>query len=279
LDLEVNYVDFRDASGEIIEVGDSAGVRANTGSVSLDRTVYPVPFGVPSDFTDNTDNSPTGRSVFPVHQTGLDSTDGLGDGEFIQNGDLTIHVRVNDPDFDTSASGEDSIAQSLTGTGITNTGLVKISVLRGADTVVLGYAGGPTATNGLLDNGDDESDTDVVRQFGPMDEIAPDAGIFEIDVDITFTDGPADNTCPDNVKYSPLGGNTTNTAADRFFNADADEDHCILQGDILQVEYTDPADASGDVNTVTDSATFDLRNGVLQSDKSVSNQFTLSDQI
>ena len=35
------------------------------------------------------------------------------------------------------------------------------------------------------------------------------------------------------------------------------------------MEYTDPADASGDVNTVTDSATFDLRNGVLQSDKSV----------
>jgi hypothetical protein len=39
LDIEVNYVDFRDASGEIIEVGDSAGIRANTGSVSLDRTV------------------------------------------------------------------------------------------------------------------------------------------------------------------------------------------------------------------------------------------------
>ena len=49
----------------------------------------------------------------------------------------------------------------------------------------------------------------------------------------------------------------------------SDENYCILQGDILQVEYTDPADASGDVNTVTDSATFDLRNGVLQSDKSV----------
>ena len=40
-DLEVNYVDYRDASGEIIEVGDGAGIRANTGSVSLDRTVYP----------------------------------------------------------------------------------------------------------------------------------------------------------------------------------------------------------------------------------------------
>jgi len=33
-DLEVNYIDYRDASGEIIEVGDSAGIRANTGSVS-----------------------------------------------------------------------------------------------------------------------------------------------------------------------------------------------------------------------------------------------------
>ena len=54
LDIEVNYVDFRDSSGEVIEVGDSAGVRANTGSVSLDRNVYPVPFG-----TDNPPNSGT----------------------------------------------------------------------------------------------------------------------------------------------------------------------------------------------------------------------------
>ena len=50
LDIEVNYVDFRDQSGETTEVGDSAGVKANTGSVALDRTVYPVPFGTPLDF-------------------------------------------------------------------------------------------------------------------------------------------------------------------------------------------------------------------------------------
>ena len=42
-----------------------------------------------------------------------------------------------------------------------------------------------------------------------------------------------------------------------------------MQGDILTVEYTDNYDASGKKQTVTDSATFDLRNGVLQSDKSV----------
>ena len=43
----------------------------------------------------------------------------------------------------------------------------------------------------------------------------------------------------------------------------------IKQGDIISVEYTDDNDASGSINTVTDSATFDLRNAVLQSDKSV----------
>ena len=42
----------------------------------------------------------------------------------------------------------------------------------------------------------------------------------------------------------------------------------IEQGDIVTVEYKDATDASGNENTVTDSATFDLRNAVLQTDKS-----------
>ena len=44
-DIEVNYQDFRNASGESIEVGDGAAINANTGSVAFDRTVYPVPYG------------------------------------------------------------------------------------------------------------------------------------------------------------------------------------------------------------------------------------------
>ena len=35
------------------------------------------------------------------------------------------------------------------------------------------------------------------------------------------------------------------------------------------MKYTDESDASGNENSVSDSATFDLRNAVLQSDKSV----------
>ena len=41
-DIEVNYVDYRDASGEIIEVGDGAGIRGNTGSVSLDLSLIHI---------------------------------------------------------------------------------------------------------------------------------------------------------------------------------------------------------------------------------------------
>ena len=281
LDIEVNYVDFRDASGEIIEVGDSAGVRANTGSVSLDRTVYPVPFGVPADFggagsTTTPADGTTERSVFPIHQTGMDgkginsgtATDGLTSGEFLNAGDLLIHVRVNDPDFDVSASGQDTIGANTTGT--TPVGPVKISVIRGSDTVTLGYAGGPNALDGTIDV--DDSAPGETRQFGPITEIAPDAGIFEADITVRYTDGPASATCPDTgaTAFTSIDGDSGTSELDRFAtSAPTGEEYCILQGDILQVEYTDPADASGDVNTVTDSATFDLRNGVLQSDKSV----------
>jgi len=435
LDIEVNYVDFRDASGEIIEVGDSAGIRANTGSVSLDRTVYPVPFGVPGNFGSVVgDTSPDNRSIFPIHASGI-NTDLTAPGSFLPNGDLTIHVRVNDPDFDISASGEDTINQNTAALPI---GPVKVSVIRGSSSVILGYAGGPTAIPGTINvgptlkgdgiiqaneitipantgfvpgnltiteagssntatalftdtnagqinngelaittnvngfvsqdvtisqtapagptgiaavwedkNGDTNVDTgeitvssatvfttpstivvnstvpapggvmmatatftDVVsidageltitnggtgyttgtvalnqgattvnaqfvdtptvRQFGPIEEIAPDAGIFEIDIDVKYTDGPASAICPETVAFKAIDGTGGTAELNRFSTASAsDREYCILQGDILQVEYTDPADASGDVNTVTDSATFDLRNGVLQSDKSV----------
>ena len=335
LDIEVNYVDFRDASGETTEVGDSAGVKAHTGSVSLDRTVYPVPFGVAGDFEKSSSTTPSERnsetrSLFPIHQNGMSDagelTLGLDPGEFLPQGDLIVYVTVTDSDFDVSASGKDSI-------GIEDTAPVTVSVIRGSDTVTVAQIG---------------------DQDSPIDEIAPDAGIFESSVTIRYNDGPTSTLCPDTpIGYKPADSkkyngndgikytaatllpgdiesdvpditNSTLRAAyaayvaeleeyndnersrliDEYrslvrssipgidfderviYNVDhkswdiftADEkgeidavyhDGCILQGDILQVEYNDPTDASGKPNSVTDSATFDLRNGVLQSDKSV----------
>ncbi|MCH7968690.1 MAG: hypothetical protein IH841_05530 [Thaumarchaeota archaeon] len=104
-----------------------------------------------------------------------------------------------------------------------------------------------------------------------MIETSPTSAVFESDIVLRYTDGPESALCPTTLNFDNIIGTTTTSfESDRFDKKSTDgTNYCILQGDILQVEYTDPTDASGSINTVTDSATFDLRNGVLQSDKSV----------
>ncbi|KKM89152.1 hypothetical protein LCGC14_1251520, partial [marine sediment metagenome] len=88
-----------------------------------------------------------------------------------------------------------------------------------------------------------------------------------------YTDGPLSTTCPPTELYLAINGTGTGKLPDVLQRFDTvptgTSDYCLLQGDIITIEYTDPTDASGSITTVTDSATFDLRNGVLQSDKSV----------
>jgi hypothetical protein len=204
-DIEVNYQDFRNASGESIEVGDGASINANTGSVAFDRTVYPVPYGA------------TTATGFSTHATD-GNTAALGAGV------VTVHVRVSDADYNVSAMGEDTIADAN----------VTLNIERGSAVKFLATYG--NSTSGA---------TDSLTNDGKIYEVSPDSGVFEADISVAFNAGPTTN-CPS------------------AFSAG-----CVLQGDILTVEYTDNYDASGKKQTVTDSATFDLRNGVLQSDKSV----------
>jgi hypothetical protein len=270
-DIEVNYVDYRDASGEIIEVGDGAGIRGNTGSVSLDRTVYPVPFGVIGDFTaETTKSSPNGRALFPVHSSGI-STALNASSETIGSGDLTIHIRVDDPDYDVSAAGEDKINENTSTTS--NRGPLKIYVSRGSSTVVLATAGADDTKYGVITLSDvvDGGVTNGTRELGPIDETAPDSGVFELDMTVRYTDGPASSDCPSTTSAwtNSQNGATTNVDTVRFDTTAATGNYCILQGDVITVEYTDQNDASGNQAVAYDSATFDLRNGVLQTDKSV----------
>ena len=197
-DISVKYVDFRDDSGSTISVSASAGIRSSTGSVSLDRTVYPVPFDA------NTYQTHTG---------------------FLDEGKLTVYVSIHDADFDRSANGVDTI-------DVDGDAPLTVSIIRGSETRVLERAGNATTS--------------------AIDETAPDSGIFEHEVTIPY--GKLVDTTDDDKSLSsskcPVGSH-----------------YCILQGDILHVTYNDPSDASGSSNTVTDSATFDLRNAVLQSDQ------------
>ena len=168
--ITVTYVDFRDENGGDSEWTDSATIGADTGSVSLDRTVYPVP---PGD-------------------------------------EVTIAVSVDDSDVDTSSSSTQTIE---------------------TDRVELTVAG-------------------VIVDLDPLKETEPDSGIFDASVTIgTTVTGIIANT---------VGTDTVRTDTVR-----------IEQGDIITVKYTDESDASGNENSVSDSATFDLRNAVLTSDKSV----------
>ena len=178
-------------------------------------------------------------------------------------------VTITGPDGETAlATFEDDALLNGTIDDISELDITDGGVDFADGSVTITQAGATDATADFTD-ALTEVNEDFVRDFGPMDEIAPDAGIFEIDVSLQYTDGPSDSICPTTVDYD-ADESGTQAVTDRFSEASSSgEDYCILQGDILQVEYTDPTDASGDENTVTDSATFDLRNGVLQSDKSV----------
>lgn len=169
-----------------------------------------------------------------------------------ESNDLKISISIIDPDFNISQQGTDQIAQDISGEP--GVGPIRVSVMRGAS-VVLGYAGGTSSNSGPLDSEPIEvlpSEKSQIRQFGPITETSPTSGIFEFDISIKNTDGPESSKCP-----------VSSQAQNRFDDSNASSRHCILQGDILLVEYTDPTDSSGNSRKITTSATFSVLNSPL----------------
>ena len=166
-----------------------------------------------------------------------------------ESNELKISIRIFDPDFNTSPTGIDQIAQDISGES--GVGPVRISIMRG-ESVVLGYAGGRSSNFGQLDSepiADLPSEKSQIRQFGPITEISPTSGIFEFDISIKNIDGPESSKCQ-----------VSSEAQIRFDDSNVSSRHCILQGDVLLVEYTDPTDASGNSRKVTASAIFSVLN-------------------
>jgi len=182
-----------------------------------------------------------------------------------ESGDLKISIIISDPDFNKSLNGVDQIAEDLLGES--GVGPVKISINRG-DKTILGYAGGVSVNNGQLDSSpiaESPAEKSQIRQFGPITETSPTSGIFKFDVSIKNIDGPESSKCP------ALGI----IFQDRFDNSNEFSKHCILQGDVLLVEYTEPSDFSGNPRTVSASATFSVLSSS-QSYGSSSEQITAS---
>jgi hypothetical protein len=197
--------------------------------------------------------------LFPVHGSSVSTLDSAT--ETIGSGDLTIHIRVDDPDYDVSATGEDKIAENTTSTS--NRGPLKIYVARGSDSVTLATAGGDTAQSGVITTGTsvvDGGKDNGTRELGPISETAPDSGVFELDMTVRYTDGPQSADCTSKTNsWTATSGDATTNEQDRFADAsESGQEYCILQGDVITVEYSDQNDSSGNSAVAYDSATFDL---------------------
>ncbi len=237
-------------------------------SVSFDRSVYPVPFGGIGDFEDVASITPDGRSIFPVHLSAIRPAGVLQEDHTVGTGNLVTHIRITDANFDVARQDGlalfNEISQDMSNTTV---GPLKITVSRDSQTVVLAYAGGNTPNkNGLIDVGD--NDPENARQLGSISELAPDAGIFELDFVIRYTDGPSNSRCPVTGIFASLNDNMLSGSEESRFDTASPqkEDYCIMNGDILTVEYS-YLDESGNVTVSKDTATFELRDGTLESDK------------
>ena len=162
----------------------------------------------------------------------------------------------------------------VTGTSTNKHGPLKIYVSRGSEAVVSRNCRWYNITRWCNHsnfirsrNGGTSSGT---RQLGPISETAPDSGVFELDMTVRYTDGPDSADCPSktdnftNTDGTSTATDKTNSSTVRFATTASSQYHCILQGDVITVEYTDQNDASGNSGVAYDSATFDMRNGVLQ---------------
>lgn len=251
---------------------------AESAYIELDRESYPVPWGTPDDFKGTPlDYSPVNRSLFPLHLTAVAASGGIvTPDDIIGNGDVIIHVQVHDPDFNKSLTEQEQISQAgFTENGeLASHGMVKVYVTRGDESVLLATAGYQKSNGdtGRLTLGTDvdESDEFQTREIGPIMEIEPENGIFEFSIAIRYTDGPASKTCPLTTSYvSASNGTRSDDYLSRFDEESAPVDnHCILNGDVLTVEYVDAANTDNP-NTLKDSATFSLTTGQLQTDKDV----------
>lgn len=246
----------------------------NTGWISLNLKVYPLPWGQVSNFELDEETEIKNTSLFPIHSMGIQ--DGIDSEEEIsQSGDLIVHVQVHDHDLHLSKDSEDAIAFNTNG----NHGPIKIMMQRGSEYLVLATAGGTNPIEGVITVGKDPktsienggSDIVQTRELGPIYEKEIDIHSFNFDFAIKYTDGPISSKCPNTKIYSKLISDvSTSSSLTRFeIEPETGKDFCILQGDNIVVEYDDPINAQGKPIKVTDSSPLILFNGMLQSDKFV----------
>nr|AIF25086.1 hypothetical protein [uncultured marine thaumarchaeote SAT1000_44_H06] len=146
-DLELVYYDSKDLAGEAVEVYDTATVTSNSGSVSFDRSVYPVPFAS-ADLRTGA-NAETGQT---------------------EAGNVTMTITVLDSDF---------TSDQLTTSAANAPGTILIKLIEGATTSTCFTAGSAAAADMVNFVGDDGDA--VAQELGPLTESAIGSAVYELE--------------------------------------------------------------------------------------------------
>jgi hypothetical protein len=117
-DMELTYYESKDAAGEALEVYDIATVTSNSGTVSFDKSVYPVPFA--SGDLQKGDASESGQT---------------------EAGNVTMTITVSDTDF---------TSDTLTTAAAGKVGSITVKLIEGATTSTCFTAGSAAALDQLL---------------------------------------------------------------------------------------------------------------------------------
>ena len=141
-DMELTYYDSKDASGEAVEVYDVTTVTSNSGSVSFDRSVYPVPFGTNE------------------LRTGADATTGQSEA-----GNVTMTISISDSDF---------TGDTLTTSGANAPGTVLVKLIEGTTTSTCFTAGSATS-NTIYKSGS------TTHELGPFSEVDIGSSVYELE--------------------------------------------------------------------------------------------------
>ena len=223
-DLSLTYYDSKDHSGEAVEVTDGSTVVSNSGTVSFDKSVYPVPF-----------SGSSGCTSCATDASDLRKGDGSTTGQ-TEAGNVTMTITVSDSDF---------TDDTLTTGGASEPGTIVVTLIEGSTTNTCFTAGSATSGTG-------HTTTSTVQELGPLSETEMGSAVYEVEFTVdevqhcgtmqTITSGDVFQ-----VKYVDTADDagTTATVYDsstfdlRTGSLSVDKDVYVLGSDVV-VTLTDP---------------------------------------
>ena len=247
-DMELTYYESRDAGGNDVKFYDEATVSSNSGTVSFDRSVYPVPFAV-GDLREGNNDS--------------------GTSDQTETGNVTAWITVSD---------SDTTADTLTTDSTTAAGTILVKLIEATQTSTC-FTAGSTRALALADR---PADSTAAQELGPLAEIVRDSSEYEVSITLdevvhcgaemrTITSGDIIQ-----VEYVDTADDAgaTSTAYDsstfdlRTGSLSVDKDVYVLGSDMV-ITLTDP-----DLNLdATSTETYDM--GLIEWDSAANSSILL----